>query len=152
MWRARHLANMVALVAIAAAVINALAVLPVTFLFPMGLSADQLAAHVAKNALEGAIEGLWLAIPMALVTLILFRRPSQLKRYGLAMLIVALVVTFARWNWVIELTLLTMQSPHMLSMSIVGKQVTVIALNLLLCRIAAGRFRRAILAQAQAAD
>ena len=148
MWRARLLAKTIVFVTVVAAVIELLVWLPVLFVFSGGLDAGEIVTEVAGVLAEGALEGFILAIPMALVTLVLFRDPRRLKRYGLAMVIVALVVSLLRWGWIIQLAQPILKEPHALLVLAVAQALAPVILNLVSCRVAAGRYRRAALLQA----
>ena len=148
MWRARYLAKTILFVTVVAAVIEVAVWLPVLFVFAAGMDASELVAEVVDVLAEGALEGISLAIPMALVTLALFRDPRRLKRYGLAMVIVALVVMLLRWGWLFQVVQPILENPHALLILPVALTLAQVLLNLVNCRCAAGRYRRAALRQA----
>ncbi len=147
MWRARSLARLTGQVVVAAALIELLLSLPIILTFGAGLAPDKLAGEILSVIADGALEGLTLALPMALVTLLFFLDRRRLKRYGLAMTAVALCVSLIRWSWIWPLLQFTLENPETLAIAALGRRGLIIALCLIACRVAAGRYRRHALAQ-----
>ena len=148
MQQARALAKTLLFVIVVAAVIELAVALPILAVFASGMDAGDLAAEVASALVEGAHEGLGLAIAMALVTVILFRDSRRLKHYGLAMVGVALVISLLRWGRVAQLAQPMLDDPHPFVFLAIGRTLARVILNLVNCRVAAGRYRRAVLRQA----
>ena len=140
--QALPLARMVLIVTLAAAIIELLLALPVIALFAGGMAAEGLVGEFLSVLGDGLVEGLSLSLPMALATVLFFRDSRRLKRYGLAMLAIALIVSILRWGWIMPLAQFAMAEANALAALAVGRRFIGIALNLVVCRIAAGRYRR----------
>ena len=142
MRQALPLAKVVLIVTLAAAIVELLLALPVILLFSGGMAAEGLIGASLSALGEGLVEGLSLSLPMALATILFFRDSRRLKRYGLAMLATALAVEILRWSWIMPLAQFALAEANAFAALAVGRRFIGIALNLVFCRIAAGRYRR----------
>ena len=141
---------MIVTVTLAAAVFELLLSLPVLLLFSSDLTVESLLGEMATVLWDGGLEGLSLSLPMALATVLLFRDSRRLKRYGLAMLVIALAVAVLRWSWISPLAQFALEKQNALAAIAVGRRLAIIMFDLAACRFAAVRYRRKALAGALA--
>ena len=148
MWRVRPIVKLAALVILACVVIKIgsgmLAYVRVLGISSLAKFGERV---LAVGAQEGLLAGLYLAIPMVLVTVIFFREISKPTFYRWTMLTVALLATIAQWGWLLERapTLLSGADDHMAFA--VAQIAVVLVLQLIACHIAAGVYLRAVLSR-----
>ena len=105
MRRARPLIGMIWLVTLLCTALSLVTSLLDYALLVSGSFRPELGIHWFTPAFaDGIFTGLSLAIPMAVVTIVFFRDIQKPTFYRFAMVSVALLVTIARWGWMLEMT------------------------------------------------
>ncbi len=151
MWRARPILQQTSLVILACVVIRvASGIISYVRYFPTA-SLEMIVARriTVETIVPGAIFGLRLAIPMALVTIVFFRDVSKPTFYRWTMVTVALLVTIAQWDRSLE------RLPWLLNRANESADFTILqhaivpVLQVYACHFAAGLYLRAALSRSE---
>ena len=151
MWRARPILKLTALVMLACVVITVVSGIASYVRYFPTASLELIVARrlTIGSAINGAIFGLRLAIPMALVTIVFFRNVSKPTFYRWTMVTVALLVTIVQWGWLFEgLPWLLNRADQLPDFTILQLAVVPV-LQVLACHFAAGVYLRAAFSRSE---
>lgn len=148
MWRLRPLLKFASLVIMACIAISIVSgVVSYLRYFPSASLEMVVARRVITGIASGMIFGLYLAIPMAIVTILFFREISKPTLYRWTMVTVALLVTIAQWEeFLARLPWLLNLADGRAAVSILMLAIVPL-LQVFACHVAAGAYMRAALSR-----
>ena len=94
---------------------------------------------------NGLLAGLSLSLLMVLVSMVFFREIHKPKFYRYTMVILALLVTVTRRGGALESVRAALDNPDVLHVWAAAITVLILALQIFICHIAAGRYLRHVL-------